>query len=101
MSKPNKSYFLLSLGCAKNTVDSESMAQLLNQDGYQGKGAAEEAEVLIVNTCGFIGSAKEESLDALRELAQNKGPNQLLIAAGCLSQRYGLYSLKKFRDLMA
>ena len=82
-------YFLLSLGCSKNSVDSESMAQLLERQGMRGTGAPDEAEVLIVNTCGFINSAKQESIDALRELAYAKRPDQSLIAAGCLSQRYG------------
>jgi len=82
-------YFLLSLGCAKNTVDSEGMAQLLNRDGYLGVAEPDQADVLIVNTCGFIGPAREESLDALRELAQAKHPDQVLVAAGCLSQFWG------------
>ncbi len=82
-------YYLLSLGCSKNTVDSESMAQLLNGAGMQGVVEPEQAEFLIVNTCGFIGPAKTESIEALRTLAANKSPDQYLIAAGCLSQRYG------------
>jgi ribosomal protein S12 methylthiotransferase len=82
-------YFLLSLGCAKNTVDSEGMAQLLNRDGYLGVAEPDQADVLIVNTCGFIGPAREESLGALRELAQAKHPDQVLVAAGCLSQFWG------------
>jgi ribosomal protein S12 methylthiotransferase len=82
-------YYILSLGCSKNTVDSESMAQLLNGAGLQGVDRASRAEVLIVNTCGFINAAKEESLSALRELAAHKKRDQLLIAAGCMSQRYG------------
>jgi ribosomal protein S12 methylthiotransferase len=82
-------YFLLSLGCPKNAVDSESMAVLLERAGLRGTDDADRAEVLIVNTCGFIESAREESLDALRKLAANKAPDQYLIAAGCLSQRYG------------
>lgn len=82
-------YYLLSLGCSKNTVDSESMAQLLEQGGFRGTAAPESAEVLIVNTCGFIGPAKRESIDALNELAAMKNADQYLIAAGCLSQRYG------------
>ena len=82
-------FFLLSLGCSKNSVDSESMAQLLQREGMAGCTAPEAAETLIVNTCGFINSAKQESIDALRELAEAKRPDQLLIAAGCLSQRYG------------
>ncbi|MBX3061719.1 MAG: 30S ribosomal protein S12 methylthiotransferase RimO [Anaerolineae bacterium] len=88
-SKRRNNYFLLSLGCSKNTVDSESMAQLLSKAGMQGVDSAKKAEVLIVNTCGFISAAKDESISALRELAENKKPDQLLIAAGCLSQRYG------------
>jgi ribosomal protein S12 methylthiotransferase len=84
-----KQFYLLSLGCSKNTVDSESMAALLGRAGYRGSDQPADAGVLIVNTCGFINVAKEESLSALRELAENKHPNQLLIAAGCLSQRYG------------
>ncbi len=82
-------YYLLSLGCAKNTVDSESMAQILNTQGMRGVGDPEAAEVLIVNTCGFINAAKEESVAALRELVEIKRGDQMVIAAGCLSQRYG------------
>jgi ribosomal protein S12 methylthiotransferase len=82
-------YHLVSLGCSKNTVDSESMAALLNREGYHSSTSAESAQILIVNTCGFIGPAKEESLSVLRDLAQSKRADQLLIAAGCLTQRYG------------
>ena len=89
MSKRKNSYFLLSLGCSKNTVDSESMAALLEEAGFRGTEESHRAEVLIVNTCGFIESARQESIHALRELAALKTPDQYLIAAGCLSQRYG------------
>lgn len=89
MAEREHVYFLLSLGCAKNTVDAESMAQLLDREGYAASAAPEQAGVLIVNTCGFIDAARQESIDALRELARNKRPGQLLIAAGCLAQRYG------------
>jgi ribosomal protein S12 methylthiotransferase len=65
------------------------MAQLLLRDGYRAVEEPARASVLIVNTCGFIGPAKEESLRVLRELAQSKKRNQILIAAGCLTQRYG------------
>ncbi len=82
-------YYLLSLGCAKNTVDSESMAQLLNRDGYAGVSDPEQADTLIVNTCGFIDLARQESLHALCELARAKQPHQSLIAAGCLAQFWG------------
>lgn len=84
-----KSFHLVSLGCAKNTVDSESMAKLLARDGYQASADPSQAQVLIVNTCGFIGPAREESYQVLNELAAQKRPDQWLIAAGCLSQRYG------------
>jgi len=65
------------------------MAQLLTRSGYHPRGEADEADVLVVNTCGFIAPAREESYQVLRELAANKRPGQLLIAAGCLTQRYG------------
>lgn len=89
MEKQHNNYYLLSLGCSKNTVDSESMAQLLDGAGMRGVVRPDDAEVLIVNTCGFIGPAKAESISALQELAATKSEQQYLIAAGCLSQRYG------------
>lgn len=82
-------FYLISLGCAKNTVDAHSMTQLLERAGYQAAPDARRAEVLVVNTCGFIGPARAESLAVLRELAAQKKRGQLLIAAGCLSQRSG------------
>jgi ribosomal protein S12 methylthiotransferase len=82
-------YYLLSLGCAKNTVDSAGMAQLLDRAGSGGVDNPAEADLLIVNTCGFIAPARDESLGALRELAAGKRPGQLLIAAGCLAQLVG------------
>lgn len=88
-AKRKRQFYLLSLGCSKNTVDSESMAALLGKAGFQGVGEAAEASVLIVNTCGFIESARQESIGALRELLQQRQPDQLVIAAGCLAQRYG------------
>lgn len=87
MGKPR--FHVVSLGCAKNTVDSESMAALLQSSGYGATDDPQHADVVIVNTCGFIGPAKEESLRVLRELAEVKRPGQLLLAAGCLTQRYG------------
>jgi ribosomal protein S12 methylthiotransferase len=87
MSK--KTFHLVSLGCAKNTVDSDSMAQLLAGSGYHAVEDPAKARVLIVNTCGFIGPAKQESIQVLGELAADKRPGQVLIAAGCLTQRYG------------
>ena len=88
-SKNLKTFHMVSLGCAKNTVDSESMAQLLVNTDFSPVEKPSRASVLIVNTCGFIGPAKDESLDILKELAANKRKGQILIAAGCLTQRYG------------
>jgi ribosomal protein S12 methylthiotransferase len=84
----NKTFYLASLGCAKNTVDSDSMAALLHTDGYTPVDKPNRADVLIVNTCGFIQPAREESLKVLRQLAKNKKTGQVLIAAGCLTERY-------------
>ena len=89
MPKTKNTFHLVSLGCSKNTVDSDSMAQLLIRDGYRAVKKPERASVLIVNTCGFIGSARDESLRELQKLADGKRDGQLLIAAGCLTQRYG------------
>ncbi len=94
MTKKN-TFHLVSLGCAKNTVDSDSMAQLLLRDGYRSMDDPSKAAVLIVNTCGFIGPAKEESYRVLDELAKSKLDGQVLIAAGCLTQRYGVEVAKK------
>jgi ribosomal protein S12 methylthiotransferase len=85
----SRKFHLVSLGCAKNTVDSDSMAQVLGAAGYRASDTPGDADVLIVNTCGFIAPAKDESIAVLRELAQGKTSKQLLIAAGCMSQRYG------------
>ncbi|MEA3439045.1 MAG: 30S ribosomal protein S12 methylthiotransferase RimO [Chloroflexota bacterium] len=91
----SKSFHLVSLGCAKNTVDSESMAQLLAGSDYRPTEQASRAQVIIVNTCGFIGPAKEESLQVLGEMASQKRAGQVLIAAGCLTQRYGAEVVKQ------
>jgi ribosomal protein S12 methylthiotransferase len=88
-TQSKKQFYLLSLGCSKNTVDSEGMATLLGRAGYRGQNSPQDANILIVNTCGFIGSAREESMSALQELAADKRPDQLLIAAGCMAQRFG------------
>ena len=88
-------FHLVSLGCAKNTVDSESMAALLAREGFDAETDAGRADVLIVNTCGFIAPAREESYEALRRLAEAKQPGQILIAAGCLTQRYGSEVLRQ------
>ena len=80
---------LVSLGCAKNQTDAEAMLGILNSDGYHIVFDPEEADAIIVNTCGFIESAKQESINTLLEMAQYKeGRCKLLIASGCLAERY-------------
>jgi len=82
-------YYLLTLGCAKNVADSDGMGAILEQAGIQSTDQVNDADVLIVNTCGFLQAARAESLAALRELGKQKHDGQLLIAAGCLISRYG------------
>lgn len=91
----NKKFYLVSLGCAKNTVDSDSMASLLQEAGYKPTEKASDAGVIIVNTCGFIGPARQESFEVLGDLAHKKRRGQLLIAAGCLTQRYAEMVVEK------
>src|SRR5437588_6957656 len=83
---------MISLGCAKNLVDAEIMLGSVLQHGMEITSVAEEADVLVVNTCAFIDSAKEESIDAILEAHQQRGlgkkPGQKLIVSGCMSQRF-------------
>src|SRR5881396_1154842 len=80
----------ISLGCPKNLVDSEVMMGQLQEGGYQITANADEADTVVVNTCGFIGSAKKESIEAILEAARLKtdGRAKRLIVAGCLVERY-------------
>src|SRR5689334_3686557 len=80
----------VSLGCPKNLVDSEVMMGMLQTDGAQITARAEDADVIVVNTCSFIDSAKQESVNTILEMAQHKitGKAQKLIVAGCLVERY-------------
>src|SRR6187551_1861941 len=83
---------MISLGCAKNLVDAEIMLGSVLQRGMEITSRAEDADVLVVNTCAFIDSAKEESIEAILEAHQqrglNKRPDQKLIVSGCMSQRF-------------
>ena len=89
MTKP-LSVGMISLGCNKNRVDSETALGLLRDHGYVFTGDPAEADILMVNTCGFIESAKEESIDTIFEMAEYKktGKCRLLVVTGCLTQRY-------------
>jgi ribosomal protein S12 methylthiotransferase len=83
---------MISLGCAKNLVDAEIMLGSVLQRGMEITSRAEEADVLVVNTCAFIDSAKEESIEAILQAHQQRGltkrPDQKLIISGCMSQRF-------------
>lgn len=87
---PRKKIGFVSLGCPKNLVDSEVMMGLLNQAGAEITSRAADADIIVVNTCSFIDSAKQESVDTILEMAQHKisGRAQKLIVAGCLVERY-------------
>lgn len=79
----------VSLGCNKNLCDTENMMGILAENGYEITPESEEADVIVVNTCGFIESAKQESIDTILEMAQYKNANcKLLVVCGCLAQRY-------------
>lgn len=81
---------LESLGCSKNLVDAEIMLGMLNKDGHQLVGDCQDADVVIVNTCGFIEDAKQESIDSIVRYAElkNEGIIKYLLVSGCLAQRY-------------
>src|SRR5579884_2370746 len=82
-------YHLVTLGCPKNTVDSERLERLLAERHAAPTVRPSDADLLIVNTCGFIDASKEESIDAILRLAAVKKPGQRLVAAGCMTQLYG------------
>lgn len=90
VSDKNKKVHFISLGCPKNLVDSEIMAGTLIQDGFQVVGEADEADTVIVNTCGFIEDSKQESIQKILEMAELKEQGQIkrVVVAGCLTQRY-------------
>lgn len=82
---------LVTLGCARNEVDSEELAGRLEADGWQLVEDAEDADVAVVNTCGFVEAAKKDSVDALLEANDLKGQGrtQAVVAVGCMAERYG------------
>ncbi|MGH2598637.1 MAG: 30S ribosomal protein S12 methylthiotransferase RimO [Dehalococcoidia bacterium] len=82
-------YHLVTLGCPKNVVDSESFEVIMQRAGHVPVDRPSAADLLVVNTCGFIDASKEESINAILELAAKKRPDQRLVVAGCLTQLYG------------
>jgi ribosomal protein S12 methylthiotransferase len=93
----------VSLGCPKNLVDSEVMMGMLGQAGAELTAAAEDADVIVVNTCSFIGSAQQESIDTILEMAQHKasGRAKKLVVAGCLVERFRGEILKNIPEVDA
>ena len=107
-----KKIYIESLGCAKNQVDSEILLSYALEDGYERVEEPENADLIVVNTCGFIESAKEESINTFFSL-KNANPNARIVLAGCLAQRYGKemdleeadvifgnHDLSKFKDIL-
>jgi ribosomal protein S12 methylthiotransferase len=84
-----KTFYIHRLGCPKNDADAETMAGMLTAEGFQATEDSGAADVCIVNTCGFIGDAKQESLDAVLDLVAVRRPEQQVMVASCLYQRYG------------
>ncbi|MEG2428955.1 MAG: 30S ribosomal protein S12 methylthiotransferase RimO, partial [Oscillospiraceae bacterium] len=94
---------MVSLGCCKNQVDAELMLADLQNNGFILKGDVAESDVVIVNTCGFIQSAKEEAIENILELAKLKEENTIkaIIVTGCLAQRYKEELSKEFPEVSA
>ena len=93
----------ISLGCSKNTIDTEMMLAHLDNADYEITGNAEEAEVILINTCGFIGDAKEESIQTIKEIAKLKKTGKLkkLVVTGCLAERWREQILEKLPEIDA
>ena len=82
-------YHIVTLGCAKNVADSERIARVLGAGSHASVAEAAQADVVIVNTCGFIDAAKQESIDTILEVAEKKGRGvERLIVTGCMVQKY-------------
>lgn len=100
-SRSKAGYSLISLGCAKNLVDTERMAGLLQLDGYRMTKQPTNADFVVINTCGFIADAREESYRAIEEMLEMKAKGQIrgVIVAGCLAERDKEGLLKKYPQI--
>jgi ribosomal protein S12 methylthiotransferase len=96
MPDKNPKVKIVTLGCAKNEVDSEEIAGVLRESGYELDAAARKSEVTIINTCGFLEASKEESIKAIRDAVREKkaGRTGRVVVAGCLAQRLGAELMK-------
>lgn len=101
MSRPDRKVHLISLGCARNRVDSEVMLGTMMGQGWISTDEPTEADAIIVNTCGFIASAKEESIDTILQAAEHKKnkPGLKVVVAGCLTQRYKTQLVKSMPEV--
>jgi ribosomal protein S12 methylthiotransferase len=84
-----ETYWLETLGCPKNQVDSDKLVGTLVADGYEEAESPEEADLVVVNTCAFIEAARQESIDTILDLAEARGVGSRLVVTGCLAERYG------------
>jgi len=90
----------VSLGCSKNLVDTEMMIGLFKNKGYEIVTSPEDADIIVVNTCGFIESAKEEAINTILEMAEYKKVNcKFLIVTGCLVERYKNELIKEIPEV--
>ena len=94
---------MVSLGCAKNQIDAERMLYMLKEEGFEIVADAALADVVIVNTCGFIESAKQEAIDTILEFCtlKNEGRIKAVICTGCLAERYREEVMKEIPELDA
>lgn len=96
-----KNISILTLGCAKNEIDSELMCSILKDNNYTVTNNLEDADIIIVNTCGFILDAKEESIETIFEASRYKkeGKCKYLILAGCLAERYSKELFEEIHEI--
>ena len=92
-------FYINTLGCEKNTVDSEGATGILMRAGHEPADRPSEADVIIVNTCGFINDAKEQSIETIFDMAELKKDDALLMVSGCLSQRYSTQLYKEMPEV--
>lgn len=94
----NKKVYFTTLGCSKNDVDTDSMRTILEGNNYSSVYDPESADIIVINTCGFIESAKEESIEEIFNMVSIKGKQKILVS-GCLSQRYGEELLEEIPEI--
>ena len=92
-------FYINTLGCEKNTVDSEGAAGILMRAGHEPVDRPSQADVIIVNTCGFINDAKEQSIETIFDMVEVKKEDALLMVSGCLSQRYSNQLYKEMPEV--